>query len=77
MKIAEPILLLARLRQSLRPGALLGVIDRNGNHGISKHTVINEAREAGFSLVDEYDFVKPDGMDYFLVFRLSAPGSVP
>jgi len=56
---------------------LLGVIDRNGNgkdHGIGKHIVISEAREAGFSLVDEYDFVKPDGMDYFLVFRVDAPG---
>jgi SAM-dependent methyltransferase len=76
-EIAQPILLLARLRQSLRPEALLGIIDRNGNgkdHGISKRTVINEAKEAGFSLVEEYDFVKPDGMDYFLVFRVGAPG---
>jgi hypothetical protein len=56
----------------------LGIIDRNGNgkdHGISKRTVISEAKDAGFSLVDEYDFVKPDGMDYFLVFRVGAPGS--
>jgi SAM-dependent methyltransferase len=77
-EIAQPILLLARLRQSLRPEALLGIIDRNGNgkdHGIGKRTVINEAKDAGFSLVEEYDFVKPDGMDYFLVFRVGAPGS--
>lgn len=75
-EIAQPILLLARLRRSMRPEALLGIIDRNGNgkdHGISKRTVINEAKEAGFSLIDEYDFVKPDGMDYFLVFRVSPP----
>jgi len=75
-EIAQPIQLLSRLRQSLKPEALLGVIDRNGNgkdHGISKKTVINEAKEAGYSLVDEYDFVKPDGMDYFLVFRISTP----
>ena len=75
-EIAQPILLLARLRKAMRTGALLGVIDRNGNgkdHGIGKHTVISEAREAGFSLIDEYDFVKPDGMDYFLVFRVDAP----
>lgn len=74
-EIAQPILLLERLRNSMRSGALLGVIDRNGNgrdHGVSKRTVINEAREAGFSLVDDYDFVKPDGMDYFLVFRVDA-----
>jgi predicted methyltransferase len=75
-EIAQPIQLLSRLRQSLRPDALLGIIDKNGNgkdHGISKRTVINEAKEAGYSLVDEYDFVKPDGMDYFLVFRINTP----
>jgi hypothetical protein len=76
-EIAQPILLLARLREAMRPDALLGIIDRNGNgkdHGISRGMVIKEAGEAGFSLVDEYDFVKPDGMDYFLVFRIGVPG---
>jgi len=75
-EIAQPIQLLTRLRQSLKQDALLGIIDRNGNgkdHGISKRTVINEAKEAGYALVDEYDFVKPDGMDYFLVFRINTP----
>jgi SAM-dependent methyltransferase len=72
-EIAQPILLLARLRQAMRSGALLGIIDRNGNgkdHGISPGVVIKEAGEASFSLVEQYDFVKPDGMDYFLVFRV-------
>ena len=76
-EIAQPIRVLARLREAMRPEALLGVIDRNGNgrdHGIDKTVVIKEAAEAGFSLVEQYDFVKPDGMDYFLVFRLSAAG---
>jgi len=76
-EIAQPILLLARLRNAMRTGALLGIIDRTGNgkdHGIGKRTVNSEAGEAGFLLVDEYDFVKPDGMDYFLVFRVDAPG---
>lgn len=71
-EIAQPILLLSRLREAMRPGALLGIIDRNGNgkdHGISRQVVIREAEEAGFSLIEQYDFVKPDGMDYFLVFR--------
>jgi predicted methyltransferase len=71
-EIAQPILLLAHLREAMRPGALLGIIDKNGNgknHGINREVVIKEAGEAGFSLVDQYDFVKPDGMDYFLVFR--------
>ncbi len=71
-EIAEPIKVLKNLKQSLKPNALIGIIDKNGagdDHGISKETIIDEAKRAGFSLVDEYDFVKPDGMDYFLVFR--------
>lgn len=75
-EIAQPIRLLAHLRQALRPGALMGIIDRDGNgkdHGIGSRVVIEEAGEAGFALVEQYDFVKPDGMDYFLVFRASAP----
>lgn len=75
-EIAQPILLLSRLREAMRSGALLGIIDRNGNgkdHGISARVIIKEAGEAGFSLVEQYDFVKPDGMDYFLVFRISPP----
>ena len=71
-EIAQPILLLAHLREAMRAGALLGIIDRDGNgknHGINQEVVIKEAGEAGFLLVDQYDFVKPDGMDYFLVFR--------
>jgi predicted methyltransferase len=72
-EVAQPVLLLSHLRPAMRPGALLGIIDRNGkgdDHGIDSRTVIKEAEQAGFSLVEQYDFVKPDGMDYFLVFRL-------
>jgi len=74
-EVAQPILLLARLREALKPDALMGIIDRNGNgkdHGINRKVVIKEAAEAGFSLIEQYDFVKPDGMDYFLVFRAAA-----
>ena len=77
-EIAQPIQVLAHLREAMRPQALLGVIDRNGNgrdHGIDRNVVIKEAAEAGFSLVEQYDFVKPDGMDYFLVFRVTPSGS--
>jgi SAM-dependent methyltransferase len=69
-EVAQPIPLLRNLRSSLAPGARVGVIDRNGNgenHGIAKDVVIREANEAGYRLLEEYDFVK-DGMDYFLVF---------
>jgi SAM-dependent methyltransferase len=71
-EIAEPIRLMRNLRRSLTAGALVGVIDRNGkgdDHGLDDRKVITEAERAGFSLVAQYDFVKPDGMDYFLVFR--------
>lgn len=71
-EIAQPVKVLENLRKSLRKDALVGVIDRNGNgddHGINKETVVDEARRAGFVLVDDLDFVKPAGVDYFLVFR--------
>jgi len=74
-EIAQPILVLARLREAMKPEALMGIIDRNGNgkdHGINRKVVIKEAAEAGFALVEQYDFVKPDGMDYFLVFHAAA-----
>ncbi len=70
-EVADPVALLERLRPSLRPGAKLGIIDRNGNgtdHGVSRKIVVQEAEQAGYRLLQDYDFVKPDGMDYFLVF---------
>jgi ubiquinone/menaquinone biosynthesis C-methylase UbiE len=70
-EIAHPIALLSNLRLSLKPGAKIGIIDRNGNgenHGVSKDVVIHEAAQAGYELHDSEDFVKGDGMDYFLIF---------
>lgn len=72
-ELAQPIRLLKRTREAMRAGALLGIIDRNGkgdDHGIDKEVVIKEAARAGFVLVNQYDFVKPDNVDYFLVFRV-------
>jgi len=71
-EVAQPIRLLKRTREAMRSGALLGIIDRNGkgdDHGLDKDVVIKEAGRAGFVLVNQYDFVKPDNVDYFLVFR--------
>jgi hypothetical protein len=65
------VALLRNLRLGLRPGAKVGVIDRNGNgedHGVARDVVIREAQEAGYRLQQEHDFVKADKMDYFLVF---------
>lgn len=70
-EVAQPMLLLRNLKSALRPGARLGIIDRNGNgkdHGINSDIVIREASEAGYHLLKTYDFVKPDQEDYFLVF---------
>jgi len=71
-EVAQPIQLLKRTRNAMRAGALLGIIDRNGNgdHGIDKDVVIKEVTRAGFVLLDQHDFVKPDRADYFLVFRV-------
>ena len=72
-EIGQPIKVLENLRKSLKKDALLGIIDKTGkgnDHGIQKETVIEELKRAGFALKEDYDFVKPDGMDYFLVFQL-------
>jgi SAM-dependent methyltransferase len=73
-EVADPVALLEHLRASLRPGARLGIIDRNGNgtdHGVGRKIVIEEAVRAGYRLVQTYEFVKDDGMDYFLVFAVA------
>jgi ubiquinone/menaquinone biosynthesis C-methylase UbiE len=74
-EIAEPVRLLENLRRSLRSGARVGVIDRNGNgedHGIAKDVIVQEAARAGYHLTSQYDFVKADREDYFLVFEANA-----
>ena len=71
-EFAQPLKVLKNVRLALKKDALIGIIDKNGDgddHGIKKELVIEELKRAGFVLVDDYDFVKPDGMDYFLVFR--------
>ncbi|MFL6212064.1 MAG: class I SAM-dependent methyltransferase [Pyrinomonadaceae bacterium] len=70
-EIAQPVRLMRSLRAALRPGALVGIIDRNGqgdDHGLDAPVVIKELARAGYTLKAQYDFVKPDRMDYFLVF---------
>ncbi len=70
-EVAQPVALLRNLRGALRAGAKVGIIDRNGNgedHGVGRDVVIREAKEAGYELMKQYDFVKGDKMDYFLVF---------
>lgn len=72
-EVAEPIPLLRRLREAMRPGARLGVIDRKGigtDHGLNAEVVIKEAAQAGFALREQHDFVKGD-VDYFLIFEAS------
>jgi predicted methyltransferase len=74
-EVAHPVVLLRNLRAALKPGAKIGIIDRNGNgenHGVSKDVVVREAAQAGYELRDSQDFVKADGMDYFLIFTAKA-----
>ena len=73
-EIGQPIKVMEKLRKSLKKDALVGIIDKNGSgddHGIKKEVVVDEMKRAGFAKVDEYDFTKADGMDYFLVFKIS------
>ncbi len=70
-EIARPLDLLRNLKPALRPGARVGVIDRNGNgtdHGLNSSILIKEMAEAGFRISGKYDFTKADGQDYFLIF---------
>jgi hypothetical protein len=72
-EFAHPIPLMEKLKLSLRPGAKIGIIDRNGNgtdHGIMPDIVEREMAEAGFKRVGQYDFTKSDGQDYFLIFQV-------
>jgi ubiquinone/menaquinone biosynthesis C-methylase UbiE len=70
-EVEHPVTLLENLRPALRSGAQIGIIDREGNgedHGVGKQIVIHEAEQAGYRLLGQYDFVKGDKMDYFLIF---------
>lgn len=71
-EMADPVRLLESLRKSLRPGARVGIIDRNGNgqdHGIEKTVVEQEAARARYHITGDYDFVKADREDYFLILQ--------
>jgi SAM-dependent methyltransferase len=70
-EFAHPIPLMTKLKAALRPGAKIGIIDRNGNgtdHGIMPDVVEREMAEAGYKRIGKYDFTKDDGQDYFLIF---------
>lgn len=70
-EIADPVTFLRNLRRSLRPGARVGIIERDGNgedHGVNNKVILRETDEAGYKLLEEHDdLVKGDKMDYFLV----------
>ncbi len=70
-EFAHPVPLMEKLKLSLRPGAKVGIIDRNGSgadHGIMPEIVESELAHAGFKRVGKFDFTKSDGQDYFLIF---------
>ena len=70
-EIADPVRVMRTVIAGLRPGAKVGIIDRNGNgvdHGLNADVVMREMAEAGYRLIGQYDFTKGDGQDYFLIF---------
>jgi predicted methyltransferase len=72
-EIAHPVPTMKVLQKALRPGAKVGIIDRNGtgaDHGLNHDVVVKEMGEAGYKLVGTYDFTKADGQDYFLIFQV-------
>jgi SAM-dependent methyltransferase len=72
-EIAHPVPTMKVLQRALRPGAKVGIIDRNGNganHGLNQDVVVKEMAAAGYKLVGTYDFTKADGQDYFLIFQV-------
>ncbi len=72
-EIANPVPLMEELRKSLKPGARIGIIDRNGNgsdHGLDRKVVEQEMHQAGYRVEGRYDFTKADGQDYFLIFMV-------
>jgi len=74
-EFSKPINMLLAMRQAMRKDARLGIIDKDGegdDHGLDAGKVIEEAERAGLALVSQHDFVKPDRVDYFLVFRKTA-----
>jgi len=71
-EIAHPVPTMKILQRALRPGAKVGIIDRNGNganHGVSEAILVKEMGAAGYKLTGKYDFTKADGEDYFLIFQ--------
>jgi SAM-dependent methyltransferase len=71
-EIAHPVPTMRALQLALRPGAKVGIIDRNGSgadHGVNQSIVVREMGEAGYKVVGKYDFTKADGEDYFLIFQ--------
>lgn len=71
-EIAEPVILMKNLRKAVKKGGIVGIIDKTGDgadHGLDTETVVREMKQAGFALKANFDFVKTDGMDYFLVFE--------
>ena len=77
-EIAHPVPVMKLLHTALRPGASIGIIDRNGNgadHGLNHDVVVREMKDAGYKLSASYDFTKADGQDYFLIFKEAKEGA--
>jgi arsenite methyltransferase len=70
--ISEPVTYFANVRQSLKPGGRLVIIDyvltkERSEHSIVKEEAVDELRRAGFRLAKEFDLLLP--RQYFLEFE--------
>jgi predicted methyltransferase len=71
--IKERVAYFANVRQSLKPGGRLVIIDyvrtnESSEHSIVKEDAVDELRRAGFRLAKEFDLLLP--RQYFLEFEL-------
>jgi len=78
--ISERVAYFANVRQSLKPGGRLVILDYvrtkdRPEHSIVKEEAVDELRRAGFRLAKEFDLLLP--RQYFLVFEPVSEGRLP
>jgi SAM-dependent methyltransferase len=78
--INDRVAYFTKVRQSLKPGGRLVIVDfvrtkDNSDHSIVKEEVVDELRRAGFRLAREFDLLLPK--QYFLEFEPVSEGQSP
>ena len=78
--ITDRVAYFANVRQSLKPGGRLVILDNvrtkeSSEHSIVKEEAVDELRRAGFRLAKEFDLLLP--RQYFLEFEPASEGRLP